>query len=48
MTPLAYDVEWFNPDTGDSTLWTAINGGVSITLHPPFNSSTVLYLKKKA
>jgi len=44
----AFSVEWFNPDTGDSTSGTAINGGVSITLHPPFNSSAVLYLKKKA
>jgi hypothetical protein len=43
-TPGIISVEWFKPDTGETTVGNPITGGTNVTLNAPFPGDAVLYL----
>lgn len=43
----AFSVEWFEPESGETTLGSPVTGGTTMTFNPPFGGSAVLYLKKR-
>lgn len=45
-SPGNLNVEWFNPDTGETTAGDSIIGGDIITLNAPFPGDVVLYINK--
>ena len=40
-----FGVEWFAPDTGQSTMAASLAGGTIVTMVPPFVGPAVVYLK---